>query len=215
MANLKNNTTTIQSILETVNALPNAGGGGITPTGTKYITKNGTYNVANYAEANVNVPSTIPTGYADVSGVTATTADVLASKQFVTADGALVAGSLINNASVYIRGVTPTSSTTITFNRPDGETYDMRNIQRVIIGVDGEFTYYDSGIIIFVVAVNDNICLYNMGQGSRIRTYSGYEGLSYTKYFSCEEDSITLTTPATYYLGDSQKYMTYQLIATF
>lgn len=87
MANLKTNTTTIQNILETVNALPNAGGGGITPTGTKYITKNGTYNVANYAEANVNVPSTIPASYADVSGVTATTADVLSTVKFVPKEG--------------------------------------------------------------------------------------------------------------------------------
>lgn len=87
MANLRNNTTTIQSILKTVNTLPNAGGGGVTPTGTKYITKNGTYNVANYAEANVNVPSTIPASYADVSGVTATTADVLSTAKFVPKEG--------------------------------------------------------------------------------------------------------------------------------
>ena len=56
MANIRNNTTTIQSILETVKNLPEAGSGGVTPTDTIDITKNGEYDVADYAMANVQVP---------------------------------------------------------------------------------------------------------------------------------------------------------------
>lgn len=50
-----------------------AGGGGITPTGTKQITENGTHDVTNYASAEVNVP--IPEGYIIPSGAKEVTAN--------------------------------------------------------------------------------------------------------------------------------------------
>lgn len=55
----------------------------------------------------------IPSNYADVSGVTATAADVLANKVFVTAAGQETAGTMVNNgaAAGTIDGMTATSYT--------------------------------------------------------------------------------------------------------
>lgn len=55
----------------------------------------------------------IPANYADVSGVTAAAADVLANKVFVTAAGQETAGTMVNNgaAAGTIDGMTATSYT--------------------------------------------------------------------------------------------------------
>lgn len=53
---IKDNTTQLQTILSKVKALPNEDtSGGITPSGTKTITTNGTHDVTNYASVLVNV----------------------------------------------------------------------------------------------------------------------------------------------------------------
>lgn len=55
----------------------------------------------------------IPSQYKDISGTTATAADVLATKTFVPADGTLKAGTMPNNGAVSatIDGLTETSYT--------------------------------------------------------------------------------------------------------
>ena len=63
-------------------------GGGTTPTGTMYIISNGTYNVADKAIANVNVPTTAPAHYIEKT---------------VDADGKLVNGS---SNIINLNGVT-------------------------------------------------------------------------------------------------------------
>lgn len=52
---LTENNLDLDDIIATINNLPEAGGGGITPTGTITIDENGTYDVTNYASANVDI----------------------------------------------------------------------------------------------------------------------------------------------------------------
>ena len=59
------------------------------------------------------ITGAIPANFADVSGVTATTADVLATKIFVGTDGVETAGTMVNNGAVSatIDGMTGESYT--------------------------------------------------------------------------------------------------------
>ena len=125
---IENNTEGLQEILQQVKNLPEAGSGtesGV-PGGGNYTLQSKTATPTK-SQQNITPDSgyfglsdvtiaAIPEAYQDTSSVTATAGDVLTGKVFVTADGTVTPGEMVNNGAVN----KTLDVTTITYTVPKG-----------------------------------------------------------------------------------------------
>lgn len=96
VASKKGEAVSYKTVNDAVDGVIEVVEGMVYPHGTLDISENGTYNVGEYAEAVVDVPSGV-----DISDTTATAEDVRSGKAFYSADGIKTDGSLV------IKQVTP------------------------------------------------------------------------------------------------------------
>lgn len=146
--------------------------GGITPTGTKSITTNGTHDVTNFASASVNVPVGVtPTG----------------TKQ-ITTNGT---HDVTNYASAQVNvpvGITPSGTKTITENG----THDVTNYASAVVNVPtpAQKTVVRS-ITLDADVTGANALVTHLSNDDFIKAHYADEGFSATLFLSTPVASAT------------------------